>query len=881
LNAAEPTDAERRAVATANVVASDDPAAGEKLFAEFATQYPESSLLSEAWLGQARARNRQGNYDGALELLRTNLPRAGQWTAQFEYWIGENLLAKGDLPAAETAFAGFIANHRQSTNVINAAVLQAFTCYQRKDFERTVALLADPAGAFEQSRAQAPTSEPAVNGLLLLAESRFELKRFSEVEPTLALLTVPQLPTSAAWRRVALRARLYAATDRPAEALNLMPEVLRAAAATDRPELLAESHALNGAVLEQLGRPADALAAYEPNLKPEVPAAWRAQALSKVVILAQATNGPEGALQKLELLSSQGLDEPARDLVQLTLGELRLRLFLNLPAAERVAPATFSTTASNLLAGALANFTNVVAGFTNSPLAGKAWLDRGRCHWEWQQWPAAAEAFGEAVKQLTNRVEQAQAVFKLADSLFQQNQFEPALTNYARVVQDYAEVPEVKAGLLDKAYYQIIKSAIQTGNQAAAEQAVKALLEQFPGTFQAASGELAANGLLLVGQYLSDRGEPARSRELFEKFATRFQNSALGPERDLAIARTYELEGKWPEAVGIYDRWLTQHTNHTARGTAAFHRAVALWRANDLTNAVAGFTQFVAAHPADPLAPKAYLWLGNHYDNVQEYQLAEASYQQIFGPQRTNWPVSRLTYEAPILASRSALERRLYGDASSYLTNLLKVAACPSNGVESASTDCCPRDVYAEALFAYGDVLSADAAADATRFVPARNAFDRVVKEFPDSPIVPAALGRIGECNLQLRAYDEATNYFGACLQHPAASVSERSRAEVGLGVALERKAEELPVAERVPLLDAARDRYLHVFYQGNLRADETPDPRWLQQSCINAARLAEARREWGTAARLYERLAEMLPVLKDYCEPLIRQFDERARKGG
>ena len=62
-------------------------------------------------------------------------------------------------------------------------------------------LLADPAGAFEQGRAQAPTSEPAVNGLLLLAESRFELRRFAEVEPTLALLTVPQLPTSAAWRR--------------------------------------------------------------------------------------------------------------------------------------------------------------------------------------------------------------------------------------------------------------------------------------------------------------------------------------------------------------------------------------------------------------------------------------------------------------------------------------------------------------------------------------------------------------------------------------------------------------------------------------------------------------------------------------------------------
>lgn len=878
VTAAEPSDAERRAVAIANIALGDDPAYAERLYAEFVTAYPESALLGETLLGQALAMNKQGKFDAALTVLREQRARAGGLVDQFDYWIGENLMAKGDLAGAEAAFAGLIASQSGSSLIINAAVLQAYTHYQRKDFERTIALLAESTGAFERARAAAPASDLAVNGLLLLAESRFELKRFAEIEPTLALLPAENLPATAAWRRGALRARVLAGTNRAAEANALMPEVLQLAKSTERPELIAESHALNGAVLEQLSRPADALAAYEPNLKVEVAAKWRGQALTRVVALAQLAGGPAAAVQRLELLSAQGLDESARDLVQLTLGELRLRMFQALPPAESANVTQFSPAASNHLHGALVNFTNVIAGYTNSPYLGKAWLDRGWCHWYLTQWPGAVEAFDEASRRLPGELDQATAVFKLAESQFQAGQVEAALTNFTRLVRNYREIPAVQQGLLDQAYYQLIKAAIQTGNQAEAEFAVKALLEQFPGNFY------AERGLLLVGQFLNDIREPAKSRTVLEEFANRFQESSLAPERELAIARTFELENKWPEAAGIYSSWITRYTNHASRASAEFHRAFALASAQDLTNAVTGFTNFVASFPQSELAPKAFIWLGNHYDLAHEFTQAELNYQQIFsGPHATNWPVSRLSYEARLYASRSAFERQSYGDARGYLTNLLNKPICPTNEVAGATSDCCPRDVYADALFAYGDVFAADSSVDVSRFGTARTAFQRLVSDYPESLVVPAAFGRIGECSIQLGAHEDATNAFVACMRHPLATVAERSRAEVGLGVALERKAESLPAAEQSALLDAARDHYLNVFYQRNidLQKGEVPDPQWLQQSCESAVKLAVRRKDWTSAARLYERLRELLPVLKDYYEPLIRQMEERARVGG
>ena len=90
---------------------------------------------------------------------------------------------------------------------------------------------------------------------------------------------------------------------------------------------------------------------------------------------------------------------------------------------------------------------------------------------------------------------------------------------------------------------------------------------------------------------------------------------------------------------------------------------------------------------------------------------------------------SVMTLDAIISQLQAAFERQSYGDARGYLTNLLNKLICPTNEVAGATSDCCPRDVYADALFAYGDVFAADSSVDASRFGTARTAFQRLVSD--------------------------------------------------------------------------------------------------------------------------------------------------------
>ena len=96
------------------------------------------------------------------------------------------------------------------------------------------------------------------------------------------------------------------------------------------------------------------------------------------------------AVGQLELLSAESLDGPAKDLVQLTLGELRLRQFYSLPFDQRIPGGGYSPAASNALASAQVHFNYVITNFTNSTYLGKAWINKAWCDWQLQQWEAAA-----------------------------------------------------------------------------------------------------------------------------------------------------------------------------------------------------------------------------------------------------------------------------------------------------------------------------------------------------------------------------------------------------------------------------------------------------------------------------------------------------------
>lgn len=852
---------ERRAFEAARIALDDGLYDySEKRFSEFLSLYPSSPLVPQVKLFLAQTQYHLKKYEVAFQLLNENMALATDASDQYLYWIGEISYAEGRSLRAGDAYAALISKYPDSKLVLSAAFKQGFILYQKQDYEGTIALFLNPDGAFEKARQKDSSVSHSILGLLTLADSQFSLGQYEDAEKTLGKLPDSDPGLETTWQRISLLARILQATDRFQEASDLMPRVLVAAEQLMKGGAIAESHALNAGLLEQLGKNKEAIAAYKPNLNPKVAKPWRRQALVKTVELSLETGNPEDAIGQLKLLSAGGLDGPARDLVQLTLGELQLKMFYALPFDQRVpGGGDYSLAASNVLISAQVHFTNVINEYTNSPYLGKAWVNRAWCEWQMQHWEAAVSSFSNATLRLPKSLDHAIAVFKTGDSQFKLQQYTNALFNYNRVLNEYGENDVIKRELLDQVYYQIIQSGIALGDLDVVVPAMQALIGQFPGSFY------SDRSMLLVGQALNDIRDPAGARKVFETFNDRFAGSSLEPEVHLAIARTYELEENWPAAVAIYGRWLTANTNHASIASAKFGEAWSLSRAGGITNALVGFTNFVTAFPAHKLTPVALQWLGDRFYSTRDYARAELYYQKLFTG--TNWSVSPITFQARVLAGRSALGRQDHPEAKRYLTNLLNMADCPT-------------DVRAGAFYAYGDVLMSEPGDDPGKFVDARGAFDRIVSEHGDSVDVPAALGRIGDCNFQLKLYGEATNAYTRCMEHPLAGVQARGQAEVKLGKSLEKLA-EVETDNRDELLKQAMYHYLNVFLQQNVNEEknEQPDPFWIQRAGLDAAALAEAQKEFKQAASLYRSLKDILPQMSTFLDQRIEQQENLARR--
>jgi TolA-binding protein len=92
-------------------------------------------------------------------------------------------------------------------------------------------------------------------------------------------------------------------------------------------------------------------------------------------------------------------------------------------------------------------------------------------------------------------------------------------------------------------------------NAAAAEAALGGILKMYP------TGDLSDNAVLLFGEDEAASGRPESARGLFRQFIKQFPHSELLPQASLAVARTYEQQGNWPEAVTNYNVWLQEFAN--------------------------------------------------------------------------------------------------------------------------------------------------------------------------------------------------------------------------------------------------------------------------------------------------------------------------------
>jgi TolA-binding protein len=460
------------------------------------------------------------------------------------------------------------------------------------------------------------------------------------------------------------------------------------------------------------------------------------------------------------------------------------------------------------------------------------------------------------------------AHFKLADAQYKQGDLTNAEQNYQAVAQNFKNYPIVGDALGAQAFYQSLLIALQLEDISTASNDLAQILKIYP------VSNITEPSILLVGQSLSDLGQPSRARALFQKFEEQFPASGQLPDVELAIARTYEQENSWPPAISIYDSWIGKYAKNSdlpALESVEYARGWANFEGGRTTNAFLLFTNFLARYPSNSITPIVEWWLGDYYYGKGEWVNAETNYELVFQSP------SAFSYPAMLMAARSAIGRQGYGDALGYLVQVIGDSNCP------ALFD-------AQALFTYGDVLmlapSSDTNDPFANYKQAIPYFQIICKQYSSGTNalpqwVPLAYGEMGDCYYQLGAQDpqnyaNATNNFIQVMASPYAQIAARSQAQIGIGLVYEKLAALTNGTGQTTCLQAALGSYLDVFWGNNLRDTESADPFWVKEAGLRALPLIETLGE-GDPNKFIDQMEAVLPQMRDVLEKKRLQISRPA----
>jgi tetratricopeptide (TPR) repeat protein len=820
----------------------------ESSLSHFLATYTNSPSRPYAILYLALSRLEQSNYDGAIQQLMTNAaPQSGPLAGEYPFWIATARLDKGEYLQAAEGFAGLVRNFTNSDRRLEAAYFQAEAYSKLENWPQVVDLLQKPDSAFRKLAAEAGKNAIVTRGHLLLGEALFEQGKYAGGEKEVDGIDPSGLGAEWQWRRQYLLCRLELAGGRAGQALQNSSNLLDGASG---PRHQAASWFLRGEILETLGRTNEALQSYTNNLAANLPPEDQRQALLKTVELKVALNQNQDAVQLLEGYVTLRTNGAALDLARLSLGELHLKIFYS-PALEQKTNDS-AVAVTNYLQQALANFDRVISNFPASTLVAKARLDRGWCYWEETNivgartnLAGARADFQAAADSLSSSPAQAVARFKLADVEFYQHDYGNAVSNYNRLLHDYANVESVtNGGLFDQALYQIVEASLAVGDQNGAEAALRKILDWYP------SSLFGDRGQLLLGE--SKRYDYAMARQVFNDLLNRSPNTRLLPEVQYQIARTYEQEGNWAQALREYDRWVSRHATNAPLllPRVEYARALVYGKAGMETNALALFTNFVAAYPTNSLAPWAQNWVADYYFNQGDNQKAERNYELLYQA----FPnAGDLPYQARLLAGRAALARQGTLEARQYFSDLVAMTNAPAN-------------LVAQGWFALSDTIwqqFQDNPTNVTYFNEAIKAISNLTNGVATNAVAIQAYGRLGDYYMQWgdmqweqkhdpKVYTDAVQMYQIITNFPPANVdvATRSQAEVALG----------RVAERQGQTDQALAHYCKVLYE--LDPDHF-DPFWVEQAGVAAAQIYERQQQWDKAVKVRQRVLQAVPSLR------------------
>ena len=142
--------------------------------------------------------------------------------------------------------------------------------------------------------------------------------------------------------------------------------------------------------------------------------------------------------------------------------------------------------------------------------------------------------------------------------------------------------------------------------------------------------------------------------------------------------------------------------------------------------------------------------------------------------------------------------------------------------------------------------------------------FTQIFLANPANEAGALALSELGDCDLQLGAFDAATNAYAQVIAARPASEDLRSRAKVGLGIGLEKKAELAAGEAQAALWRQACGQYLDVL--DAYRAGDLQDAFWAKKAGLKALALVN-KIGVANSDQFFKDLETLFPSLKEVLE--------------
>ena len=634
---------------------------------------------------------------------------------------------------------------------------------------------------------------------------------------------------------------------------------------------IAESVAIFGESLIANDQPEAAIVTFKKNLVPGTPPRRHREAWFKIIELNLEQRDTQSVIELLNQFVAQAEKDESLDVALLTLGELNLKRYYEEYIKPEPIPGEGKTSAVDYLNESRVQLERLIEEFPSSPLLPMAQYHLGWCYWENSESQESVDAFRQAAEQLPKGDFAAKARFKLADGYYVLGQYQEALDNYKLLIENYENVDEIKETFLDQVLYQTVRASVEADDVDSALIAIDKLIANYPDTL------LGNTSRLLLGQHLIHIDKASRAREVLYEMIEHFAGFTLKAEVDYAIAYSYELEGDWPRATGGYRTWIEDYPEHGNQPQASYALAWCTSQQGKNPEALELFRDFVKKNGDHELAHLARLWLGNYHFNLQNFEAAERQYNVIITSTPPNPP--SLRHPAALMAGRASFRLNQFKKAIRHFRALndkiLEDESISPNFKARVSLN------LGDALFEQGKV-EVEVATQVETIEDARLRFSKVSALHLDSRLAAIAWGRFGDASYFLKEYPDAIDAYERVIGLPEADITIRSQAEVALGMVLERQAEapskEPGAPDAISLVESALRHYLNVVYLKNLRANELPDPFWLEEAGIKAGNLVEAKQDIATGVKLYQRLAELLPPLREDWDRLRLALESKNR---